>query len=40
VKIVQRLPVRIELVGDDAMFERLRLGLSAEVTVDTRETGD
>jgi membrane fusion protein, multidrug efflux system len=36
VKIVQRLPVRIELAADAAATARLRLGLSAQVTVDTR----
>lgn len=36
VKIVQRLPVRIELEPGDELASRLRLGLSATVTVDTR----
>lgn len=36
VKIVQRLPVRIALKPDDPEASRLRLGLSATVTVDTR----
>jgi len=40
VKIVQRLPVRIELAPGDPLAARLRLGLSAEVTVDTREPGE
>lgn len=40
VKIVQRLPVRIVLDAGDPLAGRLRLGLSAEVTVDTREPGD
>ncbi len=35
-KIVQRLPVRIELDADDAALDRLRPGLSTTVTVDTR----
>ena len=35
-KIVQRLPVRIELEAGDAALERLRPGLSTIVTVDTR----
>jgi membrane fusion protein (multidrug efflux system) len=40
VKVVQRLPVRIALdAGNDAV-PRLRLGLSARVTVDTRSPED
>jgi membrane fusion protein, multidrug efflux system len=35
-KIVQRIPVRIELDSGDAMLGRLRPGLSTTVTVDTR----
>ena len=35
-KIVQRVPVRIELDGDDAMLRALRPGLSTTVSVDTR----
>ena len=35
-KIVQRVPVRIELDGDDAMLRALRPGLSTAVSVDTR----
>src|SRR5271166_1171186 len=35
-KIVQRVPVRIELDGDDAMLRALRPGLSTNVSVDTR----
>jgi membrane fusion protein (multidrug efflux system) len=35
-KIVQRVPVRIELNGTDADFGALRPGLSVEVSVDTR----
>ncbi len=35
-KIVQRVPVRIELDASDAMLGRLRPGLSTTVTVDTR----
>ncbi len=37
VKIVQRLPVRISLDRDDPLIHRLRLGLSVEVVVDTRQ---
>jgi membrane fusion protein, multidrug efflux system len=33
-RIVQRVPVRIRLLADDTTYERLRPGLSAEVTVD------
>lgn len=40
VKIVQRLPVRIALDAGDAQLSRLRLGLSATVTVDTRTAAD
>ncbi len=36
VKIVQRLPVRILLDPEEPLLGRLRLGLSAEVQVDTR----
>jgi membrane fusion protein (multidrug efflux system) len=35
-RIVQRVPVRIALQGADATLSRLRPGLSASVTVDTR----
>ena len=35
-KIVQRVPVRIHLDGDDAMLRALRPGLSTTVSVDTR----
>jgi membrane fusion protein, multidrug efflux system len=35
-KLVQRIPVRIELNGDDAMLGALRPGLSTTVRVDTR----
>ena len=35
-KIVQRVPVRIKLDGDDAMLGALRPGLSTTVSVDTR----
>ena len=35
-KIVQRVPVRILLDGDDAVLGRLRPGLSATVRIDTR----
>jgi membrane fusion protein (multidrug efflux system) len=37
-KIVQRVPVRIELHGSDADFGALRPGLSVEVSVDTRDS--
>ncbi len=40
VKIVQRLPVRIALDAGDPQLSRLRLGLSASVTVDTRTAGE
>jgi membrane fusion protein (multidrug efflux system) len=40
VKIVQRLPVRIALAPGDPLLDRLRLGLSAEVSVDTRAAGE
>ena len=39
-KIVQRVPVRIRLVGSDPRLALLRAGLSAEVSVDTRGAGD
>lgn len=35
-KIVQRVPVRVVIDGDDPMASRLRPGLSTTVTVDTR----
>ena len=35
-KIVQRIPVRIELDADDPMLRALRPGLSTTVSVDTR----
>ena len=38
VKIVQRVPVKIWLDSDDDIIDRLRPGLSVEVTVDTRTT--
>ncbi len=38
-KIVQRVPVRIELDADDTMLRLLRPGLSTTASVDTRETG-
>ena len=38
-KIVQRVPVRILLDGDDAVLGRLRPGLSATVRIDTRTGG-
>jgi membrane fusion protein, multidrug efflux system len=37
IKIVQRLPVRIELDPEEIKSHPLRLGLSMEVTVDTRD---
>jgi membrane fusion protein (multidrug efflux system) len=37
VKIVQRLPVRISLAPNQSGMDRLRLGLSATVTVDTSD---
>ena len=39
-KIVQRVPVRIELPGDGPLAMLLRPGLSVTVTVDTRNAGD
>jgi membrane fusion protein, multidrug efflux system len=39
-KIVQRVPVRIELDSGDAMLARLRPGLSTTVTVDTRSDSE
>lgn len=39
-KIVQRVPVKIVLVGGDALIQRLRPGLSAEASVDTRGRPD
>jgi membrane fusion protein, multidrug efflux system len=39
-KIVQRLPVRIELDSEAAKASTLRPGLSATVTVDTRQGGE
>jgi membrane fusion protein (multidrug efflux system) len=40
IKIVQRLPVRIELDPDELKSHPLRLGLSSEVTIDlTNESG-
>lgn len=35
-KIVQRVPVKIILDGDDPLIQRLRPGLSVEATIDTR----
>jgi membrane fusion protein (multidrug efflux system) len=40
VKIVQRVPVRIDLELDPGAEQQLRLGLSAHVTVDTRSWND
>jgi membrane fusion protein, multidrug efflux system len=37
-KIVQRVPVRINLDGADPLLAKLRPGLSATVRVDTRST--
>jgi membrane fusion protein, multidrug efflux system len=39
-KIVQRVPVRIELPADGPLSALLRPGLSVTVTVDTRHAGD
>jgi membrane fusion protein (multidrug efflux system) len=39
-KIVQRVPVRVELDRDDAMLHALRPGLSATVSVDTRSSSE
>jgi membrane fusion protein, multidrug efflux system len=39
-KIVQRLPVKIALDSNDPMIARLRPGLSAEATIDTRGEPD
>lgn len=38
-KIVQRVPVRIELPADSPLLGRLRPGLSVDVAVDTASTG-
>lgn len=38
-KIVQRVPVRVLLDGDESQLGRLRPGLSTSVTVDTRPAG-
>ncbi len=35
-KVVQRVPVKIRLAGDDPLLARLRPGLSVEATVETR----
>lgn len=40
VKIVQRLPVRIDVAAGQEGLDRLRLGLSANVTVDTSDHGE
>jgi membrane fusion protein (multidrug efflux system) len=40
VKVVQRLPVRIELEGTDPADSALQLGLSAEVRVDTADADE
>ena len=37
IKVVQRVPVRIRLDGDDLRDFPLRVGLSMEVTVETRD---
>jgi membrane fusion protein (multidrug efflux system) len=39
IKIVQRVPVRIELQPDELAAHPLRLGLSMDVTVDVRDLG-
>ena len=37
VKIAQRIPVRIEVLGDQEAYQLLRPGMSVQVTIDTRE---
>jgi len=37
VKIAQRIPVRIEVLGNAEEAARLRPGMSVQVTIDTRE---
>ena len=37
VKVVQRIPVKIELLPPFPENQPLRLGMSAEVTIDTRQ---
>lgn len=37
VKIAQRIPVRIEVLGDPEASALLRPGMSVQVTIDTRE---
>lgn len=37
VKIAQRIPVRIRVLGDDNRSKRLRPGMSVQVKIDTRE---
>ena len=37
VKIAQRIPVRIAVAADQTDSERLRPGMSVQVTIDTRE---
>jgi membrane fusion protein (multidrug efflux system) len=39
IKIVQRVPVRVELDADDLKAHPLRIGLSMRVTVDLRDDG-
>ncbi|MGX5055551.1 HlyD family secretion protein [Enterobacter asburiae] len=37
VKIAQRIPVRIEVLGEEDAYKLLRPGMSVQVTIDTRE---
>ena len=37
VKIAQRIPVRIEVLGEPEAYRLLRPGMSVQVTIDTRE---
>ena len=37
VKIAQRIPVRIEVLGEPEEYRLLRPGMSVQVTIDTRE---
>ncbi|MDY0768578.1 MULTISPECIES: HlyD family secretion protein [Serratia] len=38
VKIAQRIPIRIEILGEPEEYRLLRPGMSVQVTIDTRET--
>ena len=40
IKVVQRVPVRIELEAEDLRAHPLRIGLSMQVMVDLRDSGD